>query len=323
MTEQPTVSVVAPTYKRRDGLPRFVEPLLRQTGLKELVLAVDGSGDGSVEWLEERRRGDERLIVLDLPNRGSGAARQAGVEAATGEVVLLMDDDVIASPGLVEGHARHHHALDPKLVLGYMPNEWRGLPRGRRGIAWIYRRAYEMHCEQFARDPAFVLHGLWGGNLSMPRELLREVGLDALHIRRGQDDREFGVRCLKAGVRGVFDGTLHALHLYDRDLEAFRRDCRIQGQSRRMIHEVHADLLGDELVVAPEGSEVADAVGLGLPGPVRRIWPALAGDPLYEPFSRALEAMFDAGVRAPHLGTEIAAARALGSLETMRGVLFD
>src|SRR4051794_17654841 len=106
-----SVSVVAPTYRRRDALPRFVEPLLAQDDLHELVVAVDGSADGSVEWLEERGQRDRRLVVVDLPNRGAGPTRQAGIEAATGDVVLLLDDDVIAAPGLAAGHARHHREL--------------------------------------------------------------------------------------------------------------------------------------------------------------------------------------------------------------------
>src|SRR5262249_35100599 len=151
-----------------------------------------------------RARSDPRLRAVMLPNRGAGATRQAGVEAATGEVVLLMDDDVIACPGLVAGHARHHATFERKLVLGYMPNDWRALPRGRRAIAKIYRRAYEGHVDRFATDPEFVLHGLWGGNLSMPRDVFLEVGVEGLSVKRGQDDREFGIRLLKAGVRACF-----------------------------------------------------------------------------------------------------------------------
>jgi glycosyltransferase involved in cell wall biosynthesis len=317
----PRVSVVAPTYRRRHGLPQFVEPLLREHELHELVMAVDGSDDGSVEWLEERRLSDERIVVLDLPNRGAGVTRQAGIEAATGEVVLLLDDDVIAAPGLVSGHLRHHGALEPKLVQGYMPNHWRRLPRGRRGIAWLYRRAYERHCARWIDDPSFVLHGFWGGNFSMPRADFLRVGMVGLAVKRGQDDREFGLRCAKAGIRPVFDPGLVGEHLYERELEPWRRDCRIQGESRVMLHEAHADLVGDELSDDTAGPHVADAVGLGLPAPVRRIWPLLARDPLFGVSTAVLVAMFRAGVRLEHLGMEIQSARAIGSLETMRGVL--
>jgi GT2 family glycosyltransferase len=317
----PRVSVVAPTYKRRDGLPGFVEPLLRDPDLHELVMAVDGSDDGSVEWLRERRQTDERLVVLDLPNRGAGATRQAGVEAATGEVIVLLDDDVIAAPGLVAGHARHHRALEPKLVLGYMPNDWRRLPPGRRGIACIYRRGYEMHRAGWEADPAFVLHGLYGGNLSMPRSDFLRVGVVGLAVERGQDDREFGLRCAKAGIRPVFDPSLAAEHLYERTLPQFRRDCRLQGRSRVLLHEAHSDLVGDGLTAEPAAGHVADAVGMGLPRPLRRVWPLLAREPLFTLATGALSGLFRAGVLLRHLGLEVQAARALGSLETMRGVV--
>jgi GT2 family glycosyltransferase len=315
------VSVVAPTYKRRDRLPGFVEPLLREPGLDELVIAVDGSADGSVEWLEERRRRDERLVVVDLPNRGAGPTHQAGIEAATGDVVILLDDDVIAAPGLVAGHARHHRELGRKLVVGYMPNDWRKLPPGRRGIACIYRRAYEQHVAGFAADPAFVLHGLYGGNLSMPRSEFVRVGIEGLEVKRGQDDREFGIRCAKAGIRPVFDRTLVANHLYDRSLPQFRRDCRLQGRSRVLLHETHSDLVGANLTDDPPNSHVADAVGMGLPRPLRRVWPLLAREPMFGLATALLSGAFRGAVRLRHLGMEVQTARAIGSLETMRGVL--
>jgi glycosyltransferase involved in cell wall biosynthesis len=317
----PEVSVVAPTYGRRDQLPAFVEPLLADPQLHELVIAVDGSNDGSVEWLTDRARTDDRLIVLDLPNRGAGATRQAGIEAASGDVVLLLDDDVIAAPGLVQGHLHHHRELSSKLVLGYMPNDWTRLPPGRRGIAFVYRRAYEHHCSEFARDPEFILHGFWGGNFSMPRADFLRVGVVGLDVKRGQDDREFGIRCGKAGVRAVFDPFLVGEHLYDRSIEQFRRDCRIQGESRVLLHDAHADVLGSELNEAPGGPHVADAVGMGLPAPLRPVWRAFGRNPLFPLVSWLLAAAFAAAVRLEHLGFEVALARGIGSIETMRGVL--
>jgi hypothetical protein len=317
----PRISVVAPTYKRRHGLPRFVEPLLGEPDLHELVIAVDGSDDGSVEWLEEHRRHDERLVVLDLPNRGAGATRQAGIDAASGEVVLLIDDDVIAAPGLVGGHLRHHRDLEPKLVLGYMPNNWRRLPPGRRGIAYIYRRAYEMHCERFEQDPEFVLHGFWGGNCSMPRADFLRVGMEGLAVKRGQDDREFALRCMKAGIRGAFDRTLVGEHLYERSLEQYRRDCRIQGESRKLIHDVHADLVGSDLSDDERSPHVADAIGMGLPRGLRGVWRLCARQPVFPVAAAVLVAIYNAALRLDHFGLEVMAARAIGSLETMRGVL--
>jgi glycosyltransferase involved in cell wall biosynthesis len=321
MAALPTISVVAPTYNRRHGLEAFVEPILREPGLHELVMAVDGSTDGSVEWLRDRAARDGRLKVLALANGGAGPARQAGIEAATGDVVLLLDDDVIADPGLVAGHARHHAALEPQLVLGYMPNDWRQLPPGRRGVGKLYLDAYEHYVERYRRDPEFVLTGLWGGNLSMPREQFLRVRMDELAIARGQDDREFGIRCHKAGIRGVFDPSLRARHLFERPLDAYRRDCRVLGESLVLLGRAHPDVLGGDLVQGSAGSRPEEGVGVGLPRPVRRAWPYLARDPAFGPVTAALSGLFALGVRTRTLAVEAFAARALGSLETMRGVL--
>jgi glycosyltransferase involved in cell wall biosynthesis len=314
------ISAVAPTYRRRHGLPRFVEALLSPPELHELVVASDGSDDGSVEWLERRRLSDERLVVLDLPNRGVGPTRQAGIEAATGDVVLLMDDDVIASPGLVAGHARHHTELEPKLVLGYMPNEWDHLPPGRRGLGYIYRRWYELFAARFASEPQLVLYGLWGGNFSMPRAEFLKVRMDRLAVRRGQDDREFGIRCQKAGIRGVYDRSLRAEHLYDRNMDQYRNDCRFQGISRTLVQGAHVDVLPGDRPDDHPYPMVWEGVGTGLPSQLRRVWPTLARDPFFGLMTATLTLLWKTGVRTEHLGLEVQAARAIGSLETMRGV---
>jgi glycosyltransferase involved in cell wall biosynthesis len=319
--ELPRVSVVAPTYKRRDGLEAFVEPVLREPHLHELVMAVDGSDDGSVEWLRERALHEPRLKVLDLVNRGAGPTRQAGIEAATGEVILLLDDDVIAQPGLVAGHARHHVGLEPKLVLGYMPNDWAGLPPGRRGVAKLYLDAYEHYVQRYERDPEFILTGLWGGNFSMPREQFLRVRMDELAIRRGQDDREFGIRCHKAGIRGEFDRSLCAQHLFDRPLDAYRRDCRVLGESLVLMAGIHPDVIGGDLVRGESHARPEEGVGVNLPRPVRRAWPLLARDPAFDSVTATLSGLFALGVRTRAIALEAFAARALGSLETMRGIL--
>lgn len=73
--------MIIPTYQRRESLGAVIEPLLADPALRELVVTVDGSTDGTAEWLQQRGSRDSRLTVLRLPNRGVSAARQAGLEA--------------------------------------------------------------------------------------------------------------------------------------------------------------------------------------------------------------------------------------------------
>ena len=119
-----TVSVVMATYNRRQLLPRVLAPLLDDPATFELVIVVDGCEDGSIEYLEALAAEDPRVRPIFVPNGGRVAAQETGVEAARGDVVVLvMDDDVLAAPGLVSGHARHHERERDLVVVGYMPTE--------------------------------------------------------------------------------------------------------------------------------------------------------------------------------------------------------
>jgi len=305
-----SLSVVVPTHQRLAALARLLRPLLVDPAVSELVVAVDGSDDGSVEWLREQAREDPRIVVLDLPHCGLAATRQAGIEAATGELVLLLDDDVIAEPGLAGGHVRNHADGARRLVLGYMPNDWRSQPPGRRGIAYLYSRDYERRRARWESDPGFVLRGLWAGNLSMPREELVRVGMGTRALKRGEEDREFGVRCLKAGIEGRFDPSLRAQHEFERTLPQYRRACRLAGQYRRLMFDEHGDVLGEDL-----------ELGHSLPGPLKALLPRLASEPVFKPLAALLTALFHLGVLLRSLRLEAFAARGLGSLETQRGAL--
>jgi len=240
----PTVSVVVPTYRRRDGLTAVLAPLLADAASFEVVVVVDGSDDGSYELLQELAAGDTRLRPVLTANQGGAAARQHGIDLARGDVVLLVDDDVVAAPGMVAGHARHHRDETDLVVLGYMPTR---VPEGRargRFATRIYAQEYEGTCRRYEADPREVLLRLWGGNVSMRRDQIDRVPYDSGPFSKtNHSDRDWGIRCLKAGLRGRFDRSLLASHEHHRPLEAFLRDARKQGAGRYGVHRAHADVL--------------------------------------------------------------------------------
>lgn len=245
-----TLSVVMPTYERRALLPQVVEPLLADAGADEVIVVVDGCDDGSYEYLSAL--GDSRLRPLWIENRGENGARAAGIEAASGDVVLLLDDDVRAHPGLAAGHARRHAEAEALVVLGWMPPD-----RAETLATRLYAREYEAICAGYERAPDSILANLWAGNLSLRRADCERVmsGAPTLDYHA---DKALGLRCADAGLRGVFDRSLRADHLHRRDLDGFVRDARNQGAAGVTLHRVHADRLGPH----PGFDE-------GLPGPLR------------------------------------------------------
>lgn len=256
------VSVVVPTYQRAAVLPRVLAPLLADPALSELIVVVDGSRDATMELLERLRREDPRLRAVWQPNSGAGAARQRGVEEAVCEVVLLLDDDVVADPGLVSGHAAEHDRQPGRVVLGSMPTPPVVQRTGDDVTTVLYAKAYDHACREFRDRPGSILEGFWSGNVSMPLRLAREVGLGDPDLADlyPSEDRELGLRLRAAGVAAVFRPELSATHLHRRSLDRFVADSRSQGRALQVLHRRHADV-----VAAPTGSALAGR----LPVPLR------------------------------------------------------
>jgi glycosyltransferase involved in cell wall biosynthesis len=240
----PAVSVVIPTRNGRKRLAACIEAV-RAAGPAEIVTVVDGADPETLDVLDRLRARDPRVVAVSVPQGGPAAARAAGARRARGEVVLFLDDDVVAGPGLVEGHARHHGARTGIVVVGYMPLHL-GVER-RRGqfAARVYAEEYERMCAIYEREPEQILLSLWGGNFSLRRSDCERVGVASpAFALRYHEDREFGVRCHKAGLVGVFDRTLLAEHRHSTDAATFAADARVQGAGRLLVHRLHEDVLG-------------------------------------------------------------------------------
>jgi glycosyltransferase involved in cell wall biosynthesis len=240
----PSVSAVVVTYNRRDRLAESVAAIAGDPHAFQIVVVVDGCDDGSYEMLTELAKSDPRIRPVWQENAGDAAARQVGVEHATGEVVLVLDDDVLAGPGLAEGHARVHAATPGAVALGYMPVRRPPVRRPGGFASHLYADEYEAQCRRYEADPSTILRGLWTGNLSMRRADALRVGFRTEGQRLGyHSDQAFGLRCLRAGLVGVFDRGLFAEHLHERDVDTFVRQSRIRGSDRRRLEELFPDLI--------------------------------------------------------------------------------
>jgi glycosyltransferase involved in cell wall biosynthesis len=240
----PLVSVVVPTYNRRASLDAVVGPLLDDEATGEVIVVVDGSDDGSLELMRERAADDDRLRPIWTPHRGQATARAIGLDASRYSVALLIDDDVVAAPGLVTGHAAHHAGHPPLVVVGAMPVPERLQSEGGAPTR-LYAAWYEQQTRAYRADPEEVLRSLWGGNVSLPRAAALRVGVaNTAFDARYNEDREFGLRLLRAGLEGRFDPDLRAEHLYERSRARFLADAQATGEGTWLVHELHGDLLG-------------------------------------------------------------------------------
>jgi glycosyltransferase involved in cell wall biosynthesis len=97
---KPLVSIVVPCYNAAPWVAAAIESALAQTWPEIEVIAVnDGSVDDSIGVL--RRFEGPRVRILDQPNRGASAARNAGMRAATGKYIQFLDADDLLTPDKV------------------------------------------------------------------------------------------------------------------------------------------------------------------------------------------------------------------------------
>jgi len=94
----PLLSVVMPVFNERTTLEEIVGRVLAVPLRIELIAVDDASTDGSRELLETMSRERGFRLVRQERNRGKGAAVRRGIEAATGDVIVVQDADLEYSP---------------------------------------------------------------------------------------------------------------------------------------------------------------------------------------------------------------------------------
>jgi len=101
-----TLSIVVTTYNRSAVLKRLLEALDREPDRSfQVVVAIDGSTDDTEAMLARQRVGyDLKWVNTHCPGYGLAVARNAGILAADGRVVAVLDDDSFPQPGFIAAH---------------------------------------------------------------------------------------------------------------------------------------------------------------------------------------------------------------------------
>lgn len=215
------ISVVMPTFNRIRIIERTLAALAEQDfppSDYEIVVVVDGSTDGTAELLRTWRPGFA-FRVVEAPHRGVSAARNLGIRAAAGNLVLLLDDDLLAAPNLLCQHWEAHAGADACIVHGpiYLaPGSAKTLFGNNLG------RFYEGHYRHLsaAMDlrfpngiPSYLTVFSQLRNASAPRDLLlRSDGFD--EQLQAAEDLEFGLRLWKMGASFRYNPSATAHEFY-------------------------------------------------------------------------------------------------------------
>ena len=226
-------SIVIPTYQRRDVVVASVKALAAQdlAGSFEVVVVVDGSRDGTAAALR-RLIVPFPFVVLEQPNRGAATARNAGAAAASGRILLFLDDDMEAHPRLLSEHVRSHNE-GADVVFGHLPLH----PESPNNFLsagvklWTDGRLERLS----APGAALTLHDLLTGQMSLRRELFNRMGgFDPTFTAGGtfgDEDIDFGYRLVQAGYRLAFNERAISWQKYVVQPRQYLRQWRQAGRA--------------------------------------------------------------------------------------------
>lgn len=207
---EPLISVIIPVYCAEATLPACLDSVLSQSLAElEVICVDDGSSDDSLSVLREYAQRDDRVRVLTQSNRFAGAARNRGMEAATGKYIAFLDADDLFLPGMLE--AMHRQAEQYRLDMLKTGFVYEDADTGER-----YENPYSQnsavsprHREcviSFARLPEQLLSVAdvpWNGLYR--RDFLREHNIRFNHLRC-VNDHSFFIHCLLKARRIMVSG---------------------------------------------------------------------------------------------------------------------
>lgn len=224
----PNASIVIPTI----GRPEYLEVTLRSVAPQAEVAGAEVVvvNDGADPATESVARAHGARVVALAERRGVNGARNAGIRAASSDLVVLLDDDVEVSPGwlgaMLQGaRGNPHHEVLGGPIRGRLEGGPRGCGREPPPIS-----TYDFGPRD--RDVPFM----FGGNTAFRRSVFDRIGYFKDELSGRGDEEEWMLRYTSAGgrLRYLADAVMdHRRAAEDARLRALTRSAYIQGREAR------------------------------------------------------------------------------------------
>jgi glycosyltransferase involved in cell wall biosynthesis len=216
LPDQPQASVVVPTRNRPGSLARCLAALDAQACPveHEVVVVDDGSADAAA--VARVVSGSARGRLIRLEGEGPAAARNRGVDAARGALVLFTDDDCEPAPDWI---AR----LTARLRSGARATAGRTVNGERENPLAEASQTIANFLMASSLPPASGPPFAPSNNLACTAELLATTPFDERFPAAGGEDRDWCARLAATGVPLVAEPAAVVVHRHHLDLSAFWR----------------------------------------------------------------------------------------------------
>jgi GT2 family glycosyltransferase len=239
----PSISVVMPTYDEPERLQTALRSLSSQEyppRKVEIVVIDDASPQPPSEGLGNLVQPFSLRLIRQVANQGRARARNAGLRAAQGELIVFLDSDMTVESNFLRAHADQHRGHPRTVGIGHIsfgPN----IPSDALTGYIESRGVHRLAPSETVPFKCFVT-----GNSSVRRDLLLEVGMfDEDFTAYGGEDLELGYRLHKQGVTFCYLPQAVSWHHHLRSLDQLCQLMHIYGRhSLPLLTTKHPELAG-------------------------------------------------------------------------------
>ncbi|HVY79129.1 MAG TPA: glycosyltransferase [Solirubrobacterales bacterium] len=242
-----SLSVVIPTKDRAEALARTLDALEAQRAdgaSLEVVVVDNGSSEGTTEQIRAREgRSTLPIRLLEQPEGGPAAARNAGVAAASGEVLLFLGDDTEpAGGGLLRAHL-DLHAARPEPTYGILGRiTWTPRKPVTPFMRWLENGGPQFHYCDLEAGPVDAANYFYSSHASLKRSFFEQVGgFDERFPTAAVEDTELGVRLADAGLELDYHPELLVLHDHPTTPEQSLRRSIAVGRSAALYNRLRPE----------------------------------------------------------------------------------
>lgn len=207
------VSVIIPTYNGAHKIMNALRSLEKQTVKPDEVLVViDGSTDGTAVLLREEKFNMPGFRFIEQSNGGRAKVRNRGAAEAKGDLLVFLDDDMIASAEWLAAHLEHHFNYSDSLMTGKFDDPYKNSKdEFWRFVHWLDKRWGSGLDRSNNYDSALQHPYLSAANFSISKLIFYK--LDGFDERlTDAEDYDLATRAMKSGFSIYFSAKAIAMH---------------------------------------------------------------------------------------------------------------
>ena len=197
------ISIVILTYNRRDRLIYQMNLLKKLTISSIEIVVVDNASDEAVDDLVAQ---DSRIIYVRNDENLGAVGRNRGIEVATGDIIITLDDDVY---GITDQHIDKLHQLFNCPELGAVVFRVEEESTGKI-MNWCH--PYD---QDSSGDKSFETNDISEGAVAFRANAIKQVGLYPEYFFMSHEGPDLAFRMINKGWRLIYTPDIKVIHAYD------------------------------------------------------------------------------------------------------------